>query len=67
MVITITSEDVIEHDLNRVEAFSEASRKGWLYALEHINEIIDVIQSEYNPNLDRTHLLEEAKNIKTVD
>lgn len=64
--LLFTSEDVIEHDLNRVEAFSEASRKGWLYALEHINEMIDVIQSEYNPNLDRTHLLEEAKNIKRL-
>jgi len=64
--LLFTSEDVIEHDLSRVEAFSEASRKGWLYALEHINETIDLILSKYNPNLDKTHLLEEAKNIKRL-
>lgn len=64
--LLFTSEDIIEHGLNRVEAFNEASRKGWLYALENIDEMIDLILSEYNTNLDRTALLEEAKNIKRL-
>lgn len=46
--ILITSEREIRKHPERVQAFVKASLKGWLYALEHVDETIELIQSKYN-------------------
>ena len=46
--ILITSEiELLEHP-ERAEAFLKASMQGWSYALEHVDETIELIQSKYN-------------------
>lgn len=44
----------------RAEKFLRASLRGWRYALEHKEEIIDVILEKYNPDADREKLRHEA-------
>jgi PAS domain S-box-containing protein len=58
-----TSEQEIKHHPNRVKAFKEASLKGWQYALEHPEEIIDIILLKYTlgrKNLTKKFLINEA-------
>lgn len=57
-----TSEHLVESNPELVKQFKEASDRGWHYALEHPEEIIDVIQSKYNTqNKTRKELLFEAE------
>ncbi len=46
--ILITSETEIQKHPHRTESFIQASMKGWSYALEHIDETIELIQTKYN-------------------
>ena len=46
--ILITSEQEISKHSERTDAFIQASLKGWSYALEHIDETIELIQNNYN-------------------
>ncbi len=62
-LITLESE-VREHP-ERVKAFREASLRGWEYALENPEEIIDLILAEYTPGQERSLLEFEAAS--TVD
>jgi len=58
-----TSEHEIAEYPERVVSFRKASLKGWQYALENPEEIVELILSEYagsNKNLDREFLLNEA-------
>lgn len=48
-----------------VEGFRQATIKGWEYALEHPDEIIDLILSKYKTTHTRESLQYEAKLIKT--
>ncbi|MDD2341292.1 MAG: ABC transporter substrate-binding protein [Tolumonas sp.] len=48
---------------DRVKAFRAASIKGWIYAMQHPDEIADVIISHYGYRDDKAHLLYEAKNM----
>jgi len=59
--VLITSEEEIDNHPKRAAAFVNATIKGWHYALEHINEAIDLIQTKYNSqNLSSKHLFFEA-------
>ncbi|NVJ54007.1 MAG: diguanylate cyclase [Campylobacteraceae bacterium] len=52
---------------NRVKAFREATIKGWKYALEHKEELIDIILKKYNSqNKTREELLFEANQIENL-
>lgn len=55
-----TSEKQIEEHPKRVSAFLHASLKGWQYALENPEEIIELILSKYTQRHSREHLLFEA-------
>ena len=57
-----TENEVVEHP-ERVGKMIRASIKGWAYALEHKDEIIDLIRTKYNPDLNRDQLRYEAKVI----
>ena len=46
--VLITSHDEIKKHPARVQAFVDASLQGWDYALNHIDETIDVIMQQYN-------------------
>ncbi len=52
---------------NRVKAFKVATIKGWKYALEHKEELVDIILEKYNSqNKTREELLFEANQIENL-
>ncbi len=61
-----TSENQIKEHPERVSAFLAASLKGWQYALENSEEIIELILSKYTQRHSREHLLFEAQNSKML-
>ena len=64
--VLFTSRQELQKFPDRVAAFREASLKGWKYALDNPEEIIDLIISKYNKEKSREHLLFEAEKIKEI-
>ncbi|MCP4724109.1 MAG: ABC transporter substrate-binding protein [bacterium] len=56
----ITLEKEIEDHPERVNAFREASIRGWTYAMQNKDEIIDIILEKYNTGISRELLRYEA-------
>ena len=48
----------------RAEAFKRASFKGWQYAMEHPQEIVDLIFAKYSQRHSKEHLMFEAEQMK---
>ncbi len=61
-----TTQAVLDAKPKQVEAFREASLKGWQYAMENTEEIIDLILSEYSERHSREHLRYEAEQMKAL-
>jgi len=61
-----TTEEEIEKHPERVQAFVEATLKGWDYAFSHEEEMADLILSKYSKRHSRNHLLYEAKKMKEL-
>jgi len=65
--LLITTENEVSKHPERVEAFKTQSMRGWKYALEHIDETIDIILAKYNSqNLSRKQLMFEARKTKEM-
>lgn len=58
-----TTERMVRAHPARVRAFREASLKGWSYAMEHPEEIIDLILTKYSQEFSRAHLQNEARQM----
>jgi signal transduction histidine kinase/DNA-binding response OmpR family regulator/ABC-type nitrate/sulfonate/bicarbonate transport system substrate-binding protein len=56
-----TTETEIKDHPGRAEKMIRASLKGWAYALEHPQEIIEIILYKYHSEMDLGHLQFEAK------
>ncbi|CAB1368849.1 diguanylate cyclase [Denitratisoma oestradiolicum] len=61
-----TSEAKLQARPLQVAAFRQASLDGWKYALEHPDEIIDLIQKRYSSRHSRAHLEFEAAELKRL-
>lgn len=62
--ILFTSQQFLSENPQAVAAFREATYKGWRYAAEHRDEILDLILQKYNPqNKSRSHLKFEAEQL----
>ncbi len=61
-----TSQEQLRKHAQRVRAFREASLKGWEYALDHPEEIADIIRAKYTDRHSREFLLFEAERIKPL-
>ena len=61
-----TSENQINEHPERVSAFLGASLKGWQYALDQSEEIIDLILAKYTTRHSREHLFFEAEKSKRL-
>ncbi|MET0067417.1 MAG: EAL domain-containing protein [Candidatus Thiodiazotropha sp.] len=60
--VLVTREQEIQQHPQRVERFLRASLKGWTYALDHAQEMVDLILQKYDTQgMSRAHLLYEAK------
>jgi signal transduction histidine kinase len=58
-----TSESEIRKHPERVEAFRKASLRGWQYALDNPQEIVDLILKKYSQKNTRNHLLYESQQM----
>ncbi len=56
----VTLEDEVRERPERVRAFVDASLRGWAYALEHPDELVDLYLAEYTPDVERGLLEFEA-------
>lgn len=61
-----TSETYLSDHPEQVEKFHRATLKGWNYALNHIEEVVDLILAKYSPTKSREHLLFEADAIRKL-
>lgn len=61
-----TTEDRIRRHPKRVKAFRQASLRGWDYALENPEEIVDIILSRYVTQKSKEHLLFEAAQMRRL-
>ena len=65
--ILFTSENEVKHHPQRVQAFLEASIRGWHYAFDHIEETADVILQHYNTQKkSRESLIFEGNALKKL-
>ena len=58
-----TTEQQIQQHPARVKAFREASMRGWHYAMNHQEELVDLILAKYSQRNTREHLLYEARKM----
>ncbi|MEH0018286.1 MAG: ABC transporter substrate-binding protein [Desulfobacter sp.] len=61
-----TTETEVTKRPGRVDAFLDASLRGWEYAMANTGEIADLILSTYNAEKSRDHLLYEAEAIRKI-
>lgn len=62
--LLFTAEEQIRKHPKRVRGFIEAGLKGWKYALDHPEEIIDLIMTKYKSPRSKEHLEFEAEQIR---
>jgi diguanylate cyclase (GGDEF)-like protein/PAS domain S-box-containing protein len=56
----------IRSNPERVQRFRDASLRGWRYAIDHPEEIADLILSRHSQRHSRAHLLFEAKQMREL-
>ncbi len=64
--VLFTSTQELNNYPKQVEAFRKASLRGWQYALDHPEEIIDLLISKYGVTKSREHLQFEADAIRKL-
>ncbi len=64
--LLITSERYARLNPKRAQAFADATRRGWKYAVEHSEEIVDLLIEHYSVEQSREKLLFEAKETAKV-
>ena len=64
--VLFTSEQFIKNNLKEIENFIQATKKGWVYALNNIDETVNVIYEKYSNRKDIEHLLYEAHESKKL-
>lgn len=62
--ILFTTEQELKKHPERVQAFREASLRGWQYAMQHPEEIIDLLLEKYKVSKTRGHLQYEARSMR---
>ena len=61
-----TSAEQIAREPKRVKAFRDASLRGWTYAMQHPDEIADLIIARHGNRKSREHLLFEAREMHSL-
>lgn len=61
-----TTEEQIEKHPERVRAFLSASLRGWQYAFDHVDEMIDVVIPRYGTRHSPEHLRYEAEKMRQL-
>lgn len=61
-----TTEDELRKHPERVKKFREASLRGWHYAMDHQQELVELILQKYSRIRDRDHLAFEAHQMQLL-
>jgi diguanylate cyclase (GGDEF)-like protein len=61
--VLTTREALLQERPAQVEAFIQASLKGWQYALEHLEESVQLVHRRYAPDKSLEHLRFEAEQL----
>jgi diguanylate cyclase (GGDEF)-like protein len=61
--VLVAREALIDEHPREVERFIEASLRGWIWAMENVEEAVDLIQANYATEKSREHLLFEARKM----
>ena len=61
-----TTEKYIQDHPDQTNAFLDASLRGWKYALDHPEEMVDLIYNDYSQRHSKEHLLFEAERTKKL-
>ncbi|QTA80511.1 Tol-Pal system protein [Desulfonema limicola] len=64
--ILFTSEEQLRKHPKRVRQFRTASLKGWEYAMQNQEELVDIIIKRYGSTKSREHLLYEAEKMQEL-
>jgi len=64
--LLFTTEDLIKNNPELVSNFRKASLKGWNYAMDHPDEIIELIYNKYSKRHSLEHLRFEAKQMNKL-
>ena len=64
--ILFTSEEEVREHPKRVAAMLRATLKGWRYAMEHPEEIIELLKTKYKVSKSREHLRFEAEEMRKL-
>ncbi len=64
--ILFTTKAELRDNPKRVEAIRRATLKGWRYAMDHPNEIIELLINKYNVEKTRDHLEFEATEMRKL-
>ncbi|WOT04457.1 EAL domain-containing protein [Shewanella youngdeokensis] len=64
--ILFTSEAELDKNPERVAAMRRASLKGWRYAMQHPDAIIELILEQYSTSKTREHLMFEADEMRKL-
>ena len=64
--ILFTSESELNNNPKRVEAMLRASLKGWRYAMDNPEEIIELLKTKYKITKTREHLRFEAEEMRKL-
>jgi len=64
--VIFTSDEVVENYPEVVRSFLLATQKGWSYALDNQEATVDLILSQYNPELDREYQLASLAEIEKL-
>lgn len=64
--VLFTSQAFIEKHLGLVQNFTEASSKGWIYAMNNKEEIVDLIHDKYSTRVPKDQLLYEASAMEEL-
>ena len=63
--VLFTTSDLIRKDPELVRKFRQAAMEGWQYAMEHPDEIVDVIYNQYSKKNSLAYLKHEADHMKS--
>ncbi|WP_339462045.1 ABC transporter substrate-binding protein [Pseudomonas sp. EA_105y_Pfl2_R69] len=61
-----TRRELLQQRPEQVEAFLQASLRGWQYAMDHIEESVQLIHRRYTPDKSLEHLRFEAEELKKL-
>lgn len=64
--VLYTTRELIDKDPLLVKNFRGAALKGWKYAMDHPEEIVDIILKNYSQNYPRSFYVHEAEHIKSL-